>query len=125
MVQGPALISPAAEVAASFLDTAREQLRAAQAAEWSTVDALADFRALLLERLAGVTAGPLSAVELETLVHAITETQNLDVEIARRAEHERRRLKDELDANDRGRRVAGGYHWASPTTNASLVDRYG
>jgi hypothetical protein len=125
MDQNDVLIASASEVAQTFLRTARDQVRAAQSQAWNTVFELADFREILLRRLADVTAGPLSAGDRNELTHALTEVQLLDVEIQRRAEDESRRLLDELNSVEQGRTVANGYGWASASRRPAIINRYG
>ena len=120
-----ARVSPAAVVAEAFLNTTHEQLRAAQAEEWSRVAELADFRDILMARLAEVTAGQLAEHDCMTLVQSLARVQELDDEIRRRANHESRRLQDELNDMDQGRAVATGYAWANGSGSARMFDRYG
>jgi hypothetical protein len=122
--EGLRIQSPS-EIAQSFLQTARDQVRAAQAEEWSVVFELADFREVLMRRLSAVTAGPLTDHERRQLAGTIVEIQGLDEEITRRANHESSRLLDEIASTDRGRAVAHGYGWAASTRPSSLIDRYG
>jgi hypothetical protein len=124
MVADTLLVLPPTEVAETFLRTARKQLQAAQAQEWDTVYQLANFRELLLERLAKVTAGPLEPLERERMIQDLAAVQDMDAELMRQALHERGRLKDELKALDRGRAIVGGYHWASAPAPHASVDRY-
>jgi hypothetical protein len=125
MDHNPALVVSASEVAQSFLNTARDQVRAAQSQQWTTVFELADFREMLLKRLAVVTAGPLNKRERDELASAIVEVQALDAEIMRCAEDESQRIVGELGSVEQGRTVAHGYGWAHAPRQNALINRYG
>lgn len=125
MVDLIARVTPAAEVAQAFLHTTHEQLRAAQSEEWGRVAELTDFRDILVERLAEITAGQLDELDRLTLVRSLTRVQELDDEIRRRANHESSRLQDEINELDRGRAVATGYGWTRVAGASKMLDRHG
>jgi hypothetical protein len=125
MVELIARVTGASDVAEAFLNTTYEQLRAAQTEEWGRVAELTEFRDVLMARLAEVTASPLSEQERLTLAQSLTRVQELDAEIRRRAEHEHRRLKDEMGEVEQARTVAVGYGWANGHTQTRIFDRYG
>lgn len=125
MADAPTRVTAPSEIAQLFLRTTRDQLRAAQAEEWSIVFELADFRDLLMKRLADSTATQVDRHERDAVMRTLLEIQAIDQEITRCAHHESRRLQDELAEMRQGRAIAHGYGWASGAGPFASVDRYG